>query len=94
MPAPLCPWPLYPPDQTLVLWRLPFQASGSARHICSLVYMPTILQVGVYEMNPWVRKSLEEEMATHSSILAWKIPWTEEPGELQFMGLQSQTRLK
>ena len=32
--------------------------------------------------------SLEEEMATHSSILIWKIPWTEEPGGLQFMGLQ------
>ena len=31
---------------------------------------------------------LEEEMATHSSILAWKIPWTEEPGGLQSMGLQ------
>ena len=31
---------------------------------------------------------LEKEMATHSSILAWKIPWTEEPGRLQFMGLQ------
>ena len=31
---------------------------------------------------------LEKEMATHSSILAWKIPWTEEPGELQFMGSQ------
>ena len=30
--------------------------------------------------------SLEEEMATHSSILAWEIPWTEEPGVLQFMG--------
>ena len=30
---------------------------------------------------------LEEEMATHSSILAWKIPWTEEPGRLQSMGL-------
>jgi len=29
---------------------------------------------------------LEKEMATHSSILAWKIPWTEEPGELQSMG--------
>jgi len=27
-------------------------------------------------------------MATHSSILAWKIPWTEEPGGLQYMGLQ------
>ena len=31
---------------------------------------------------------LEKEMATHSSILAWRIPWTEEPGELQFMGLK------
>ena len=31
---------------------------------------------------------LEEEMATHSSILAQKIPWTEEPGRLQSMGLQ------
>ena len=29
---------------------------------------------------------MEKEMATHSSILAWKIPWTEEPGELQSMG--------
>ena len=33
-------------------------------------------------------RSLEKEMATHSSILAWRIPWTEEPGELQSMGLQ------
>ena len=32
--------------------------------------------------------ALEEGMATHSSILAWKIPWTEEPGWLQTMGLQ------
>ena len=31
---------------------------------------------------------LEKEMATHSNILAWKIPWTEEPGRLQSMGLQ------
>ena len=31
---------------------------------------------------------LEKEMATHSSILAWKIPWREEPGGLQSMGLQ------
>ena len=31
---------------------------------------------------------LEEEMATHSSILAWEIPWTEEPGGLQSMGMQ------
>ena len=32
--------------------------------------------------------ALEKEMATRSSALAWKIPWTEEPGRLQFMGLQ------
>ena len=32
--------------------------------------------------------TLEKEMATHSSTLAWKIPWTEEPGRLQFMGSQ------
>ena len=31
---------------------------------------------------------LEKEMATHSSILAWEIPWTEDPGELQSMALQ------
>ena len=36
---------------------------------------------------------LKEEMATHSSILAWRIPWTETPGGLEFMGLQSRTRL-
>ena len=31
---------------------------------------------------------LEKEMATHSSIFAWKMPWTEEPGKPQSMGLQ------
>ena len=36
----------------------------------------------------------EKEMATHSSILAWKIPWTEEPGRLQSVGVtKSRTRL-
>ena len=33
-------------------------------------------------------------MATHSSLLAWRIPWTEEPGGLQSIGSQSRTRLK
>ena len=37
----------------------------------------------------------EEEMATHSSVLAWRIPWTEEPGGLPSIGVaQSRTRLK
>ena len=35
--------------------------------------------------------SLEKEMGTYSSILAWEIPWTGEPGRLQTMGSQSQT---
>jgi len=41
----------------------------------------------------WIRSlnqedPLEEEMASHSSILAWEIPWAEEPGRLQSMGLK------
>ena len=36
---------------------------------------------------------LEKEMLTHSSTLAWRIPWTEEPGRLQSMGSQSLKRL-
>ena len=39
-------------------------------------------------------RSLQKEIATHSSVLAWKSPWSEEPGELQSMGSQkSQARL-
>ena len=36
--------------------------------------------------------TLEKEMATHSSLLAWEIPWTEEPGGLQSLGLQRVRR--
>ena len=47
---------------------------------------------------PWVQSlgwedHLKEGMAIHSSILAWKIPWTEDPDRLQSMGRKSQTRL-
>ena len=39
--------------------------------------------------DPWVREiPLEKEMAIHSSILAWEIPWTKEPGRLHSIGLQ------
>ena len=37
------------------------------------------------------KKCLEKEMAIHSSTLAWRIPWTEEPGRLQIIGSQSRT---
>ena len=45
---------------------------------------------------PWKLKKIfyqSTDALTHSGILAWEIPWTEEPGRLQSMGLKSQTRL-
>ena len=40
------------------------------------------------DLIPGLGRSLEEGMATHSGVLAWRIPWTEEPGGLQSMGSQ------
>ena len=48
--------------------------------------LPTIQETEVQSLG-W-KDLLEKEMATHSSILAWKIPWMEEPGRLQSMGSQ------
>ena len=47
------------------------------------IYLPEKQVLSLDQEDP-----LEKEMATLSSILAWKIPWTEEPGRLQSMGLQ------
>ena len=59
-------------------WGLP---GGSA--------VKNLLQGRRCGFDPWVRKTpLEKEMAIHSSILAMEIPWTEEPGGLQFMESQ------
>ena len=44
--------------------------------------------VGGMGLTPGLGRSLETEMATHSSILAWEIPWTEEPSGLQSLGSQ------
>ena len=49
-------------------------------------HLPTMWEIQVQFLG-W-EDSLEKEMATHSSTLAWKIPWTEEPGRLQSTGLQ------
>ena len=49
--------------------------------------LPTMQETGVQSLGQ--EDLLEKEMATHSSILAWKIPWTEEPGRLQSMGSQT-----
>ena len=48
--------------------------------------LPTMQETWV--RSPGQEDPLEKEMATHSSTLAWKIPWTEECGRLQFMGPQ------
>ena len=48
--------------------------------------MPAMQETQVHSLG-W-EGPLEKEMATHCSILAWRIPWTEEPGGLQFLGLQ------
>ena len=48
--------------------------------------LPTMQETQVW--SPGWEDPLEKEMATHSSTLAWKIPWMEEPGRLQSMGLQ------
>ena len=48
--------------------------------------LPTMQETWVQSLGQ--EDLLEKEMAIHSSILAWKIPWMEEPGRLQFMGSQ------
>ena len=48
-------------------------------------YLPTMQETGVQSLGQ--EDPLEKEMATHSSTLAWKIPWTEEPGRLQSIAL-------
>ena len=52
----------------------------------SVKNLPAVQQMWVQFLGQ--EDPLEKEMATHSSILAWRIPWTEEPGRLQSMGLQ------
>ena len=59
------------------------------------VNSPSTMQE-IWETRIWSlgqKDPLEEEMATHSCILAWKILWTEEPGSLRSKGWESQTRL-
>ena len=68
-------------------------ASGTpvAQRVKNLPAMQETQEMQVQSLG-W-EEPLENRMAPHSSTLAWRIPWTEEPGGLQFMGLQSRTRL-
>ena len=74
------------------LWNLTFFPRKTplvAQMVKRLAY-----SAGDLGLIPGLGRSSGEEMATHSSTLAWKIPWTEEHGRLQSMRLQSQTRLR
>ena len=54
--------------------------------------LPVMQEIWVQSLDQ--EDPLEEGMATHSGILTWRIPWTEEPGGLQSVGSQSWTQLK
>ena len=76
-----CPHP-HSPRLVLMSWHLSWASLVAQRVRC----LPAMQET-------WIRSlgredPLGKEMATHSSILAWRIPWTEEPGRLQSMGSQ------
>ena len=62
------------------------QEKGASQVAQTVKNLPTMWEAWVQSL-VW-EDPLEEGMATHSSILAWRIPWAEEPGKLQSMGLQ------
>ena len=81
-PRLLCPWDSPGKNSGVhchALFQGIFPSQASNLHLLHLLYCWQIL----YQ---WVTLSVEKAMAPHSSTLAWKIPWTEEPGRLQFMG--------
>ena len=63
-----------------------YQIRSSLMDTVGVKNLPTMQETWVKSLG-W-EDLLEKGMATHSSILVWKIPWTEEPGRLQSMGLQ------
>ena len=74
-----------------ILGRSPREGNGNPLQYSSLVTqtvkcLPTMQKAGVQSLGP--EDPLEKEMTTHSSSLAWKIPWTEEHGGVQSMGSQ------
>ena len=76
----------------LALRRITMSKASGGEKITSLLaqmvkHLPTMRETQVRSLG-W-EDLLEKEMATHSSILAWKIPWTEEPGRIQSMGSQT-----
>ena len=82
---------------SLICWRVLEHAYRSQSVLASCCSWASLVAQTVKRLStmpePWVRSlgwedPLEKEMAIHSSTIAWKTPWTEEPGRLQSMGSQ------
>ena len=83
----MLPQALPPASQVLVHL---FSVPGASLVAQSVKNLPAVQETQVRSLDR--ADTLEKERATHSSILAWKIPWTEEPGGLQSMGSQRVRR--
>ena len=70
------------PSTSLVFTLIPFSSASPVAQ--TVKRLPTMWETRVQSLG-W-KDPLEKEMATHSSILAWKIPWMGKPGNLQSMG--------
>ena len=77
---------LLPPFSILILYPMLYLHKEASLVAQWVNHLPTMRETQLWSLGQEV--PLEKEMATHSSILAWKIPWTEEPDRLQSMGSQ------
>ena len=75
---------LFPIIPTIFVLRYKYKEASLVAQ--TVKRLPTTRETPVRSLDR--EDTLEKEMATHSSTLAWKIPWTEEPGRLQSMGSQ------
>ena len=78
------PWLLVVQNQ--ILYDVIMVSLGASLVAQMVKSLPAVWETGVQSLGG--EDALEKEMATHSSIFAWRIPWTEEPGGLQSMGSQ------
>ena len=75
--------------ERIIICLIPSVSPKASLVAQSVKSLPAVQETQVRSLG-W-EDPLEKEMATHSSILAWRLPWTEEPGELQSTGSQRVT---
>ena len=81
------PWPQFPYTRGRLFFPKTFFELVINSMVAQLVkYLPAVQETQVQSLSQ--KDPLEKAMATHSRILAWRTPWTEEPGRLQSMGSQ------